>query len=474
MKKIILNLLLISTLNFAAKAQLVIDSVSILNTCLDCDSINVIPLPSSYGSLYIGVSGGASPYTYSLTGAHSANTTPLITSSTNGITNSYNSLCQDTYTLIVTDNNGDSLIYNFSTIPPPSPTLTIDSVSVKPDSTNNPDAGFIELHVTTNADSVFYLIEDEFNTLNLGTLGGWQASPIFDSLPGGFNYKVFVDIYPKIVPNCGTGISSSTNLLLIYVPVLCANDGYAFFDTESFGCAGDTMLFTDFSNPGGGFNNFIIDYFWNYGDGSSSSNFGSTEHIYTTAGTYFVSLQISTVEGCVYFHEELITINPIPTPGFTQTDDGAGLYSFTNTSSSLTDSAATYIWDFGDGNTSTAINPNHQYAAPGTSYVCLTASSFNCEDVHCDSISYQNTVGVNKINNQHHWGLHPNPVEDYLTITNITSTISKIEIIDITGKTIKSISSNAHKIDVIDLHKGFYFIRIATDDVEMTKKFVKQ
>jgi len=47
-----------------------------------------------------------------------------------------------------------------------------------------------------------------------------------------------------------------------------------------------------------------------------------------------------------------------------------------------------WMWDFGDGNTSTMQNPTHTYATTGTYTVCLTASS-NCgADSTCQSVTY--------------------------------------------------------------------------------------
>ena len=43
--------------------------------------------------------------------------------------------------------------------------------------------------------------------------------------------------------------------------------------------------------------------------------------------------------------------------------------SFSNLST--TETATTYVWDFGDGTTSTAVNPNHIYEMSGTYVVSL-------------------------------------------------------------------------------------------------------
>lgn len=51
--------------------------------------------------------------------------------------------------------------------------------------------------------------------------------------------------------------------------------------------------------------------------------------------------------------------------------------SFTN----LSQSATSYFWDFGDGNTSTATNPQHTYQDAGTYSVELSAINQECEAV---------------------------------------------------------------------------------------------
>jgi PKD repeat protein len=58
-------------------------------------------------------------------------------------------------------------------------------------------------------------------------------------------------------------------------------------------------------------------------------------------------------------------------PNFTFASAGCGnTYNFTNTSTS-TVGIASYLWDFGDGTTSTATSPSKTYVQPGTYYVTL-------------------------------------------------------------------------------------------------------
>ncbi|MCI5058791.1 MAG: PKD domain-containing protein, partial [Flavobacteriales bacterium] len=49
--------------------------------------------------------------------------------------------------------------------------------------------------------------------------------------------------------------------------------------------------------------------------------------------------------------------------------------------------ATSWLWDFGDGNTSTQQNPTHNYAVGGTYTVCLTATNSCGTDSTCQSVS---------------------------------------------------------------------------------------
>nr|WP_294938289.1 PKD domain-containing protein [uncultured Flavobacterium sp.] len=65
-------------------------------------------------------------------------------------------------------------------------------------------------------------------------------------------------------------------------------------------------------------------------------------------------------------------------PDFTITNSSgcAGTFSFTNTATSV-NGIASYLWNFGDGSTSTAASPTHTYATTGTYYATLTVTDGN-------------------------------------------------------------------------------------------------
>jgi len=141
--------------------------------------------------------------------------------------------------------------------------------------------------------------------------------------------------------------------------------------------AGLTVTFTNSSTGGGG-----ATYSWDFGDGNTSTATSPT-HTYATNGTYTVCLTIT--DGCATdTYCQPITVGcPFPTPAFSYVTTGATV-SFTNSSTAGT--GALYLWDFGDGNTSTATDASNTYATDGTYTVCLVVSDVCGSDSTCQSV----------------------------------------------------------------------------------------
>jgi len=138
-----------------------------------------------------------------------------------------------------------------------------------------------------------------------------------------------------------------------------------------------------------------VSWTWDFGDGNLG--FGqTTTHTYIQDTLATPVLVIEDTAGCTVAipANDSILVRPRPIPQFTvsqqQTCEGEAL-TFTNQTSSQIP-VISYQWDFGDGNTSTATNPQHSYAAPGTYTIQLTAINLNgC----IDSISSAVPISVN-------------------------------------------------------------------------------
>ncbi len=107
--------------------------------------------------------------------------------------------------------------------------------------------------------------------------------------------------------------------------------------------------------------------------------------------TYFVDIwPYATYCGSYYLESSFM---PAPIPGFTTSQNLMNVLC-TNTSQNAT----SYQWNFGDGSTSTQVNPSHTYAAPGVYEITLTAYNHFGND---KMTSYAEFDGIQKIDGTH-------------------------------------------------------------------------
>ncbi|MFH1320337.1 MAG: PKD domain-containing protein [Bacteroidota bacterium] len=161
--------------------------------------------------------------------------------------------------------------------------------------------------------------------------------------------------------NCSSGLvdtSNSITVTVVGIPVIsCTADSFITGEPTYFSAS---VIF-------GGLPPFT--YIWNFGDAMMGSG-DSVAHIYLNAGTYLAQVEVVDSNGCSGSCNNLVTLSSTLTADFTaSTFNGCAplLVDFTNTSID----AITYLWDFGDGNTSIFENPNHTYINPGTYTVTL-------------------------------------------------------------------------------------------------------
>lgn len=179
------------------------------------------------------------------------------------------------------------------------------------------------------------------------------------------NYSITMTVFDE--NGCEATIVESN---LIYFPDPINPD---FSATPRSAC--QLPLTTQFTNLTNHRNNF--EYSWDFGDGNTSTD-QDPQHTYSAFGTYTVTLTVTDSQtNCseVMTKTDYINLGDFVTFEYELVDNGdCGIteVQFTNLTPGTINSI---LWDFGDGNTSTQVNPRHIYAVPGCYTPTLTITT---------------------------------------------------------------------------------------------------
>ncbi len=124
-----------------------------------------------------------------------------------------------------------------------------------------------------------------------------------------------------------------------------------------------------------------VAYTWNFGDGSPNSTATKPTYTYSTPGVYKLMLIATNNTTCPDTVIHLIEIANPPKATFTANQvSGCTLISPTFQNASI--NASSYLWDFGDGTTSTQKNPTHSFNYVNSPYtITLTVTGeYGCTD----------------------------------------------------------------------------------------------
>ncbi|MBS1509873.1 MAG: PKD domain-containing protein [Bacteroidetes bacterium] len=152
-------------------------------------------------------------------------------------------------------------------------------------------------------------------------------------------------------------------------------------------CDAATIAFSDSSVS----NDVITGYAWDFGDGFTSSQQHPT-HAYAAPGLYYPKLVVSTQMGCTDSMTNIAPVKIVSSPQAVVNNTGSGCTPLTVTySGSLLvpdTSAIQWVWNFGNGQSSTVQNPApQQYTVAGTYTALLIATnSSGCKDTVTQTI----------------------------------------------------------------------------------------
>ncbi len=207
-----------------------------------------------------------------------------------------------------------------------------------------------------------------------------------------------------------------------------------------------------------------VTYLW------SPTNETQSQINVTNPGIYTLTV----TSACGSFTDTIEVVNyPAAVADFSLANSYGLAALLTNTSSN----GLSYHWDFGDGATSTDMNPHHQYTTDGQYTITLTVYGL------CDTVTTTQVYDAVALDNEEilfqELSLYPNPATDVLNlqIPNANTELFQMDILDITGKVLsvhKNVSGSNHSVDVHMLQPGVYQLKITSNNGSKTLPFVKK
>ncbi len=308
---------------------------------------NIACYGNASGTIDVTVTGGSAPYTYSWNGG--ASTTQDL----------YN-VVSGTYYIVVTDAVGCSSSASYSVVQP-SAALNASYVT-SPVSCYGGANGSVTLSISGG--TVPYAIQ-----WANGATAAFQ-----NGLPAG-NYPIQITDAAGCTFNLVAVVTQPQPLVSNFT-----------FDATS-GCSPLTINFTSTSQ---GTPTACV---WDFGNGQTSNECGTTSYTYDTPGCYTVSLTINSGTGCSSIHtvDSAICVLPTPTAAFSYVTSPDVYYSGEVSFNNLSSAAETYTWIFGDlSPNSTDENVDHSYPhfADTTYDVMLIAKDSNgCVDTVINKVT---------------------------------------------------------------------------------------
>jgi gliding motility-associated-like protein len=214
----------------------------------------------------------------------------------------------------------------------------------------------------------------------------------------------FLEVQKTAINNCDSEVKSGwVYVIAAPTPELTVSAIYT-----NIKCPGDatgiaTAIVTGGTEP--------YSYLWNTSPVQTSSTVSGL-----VAGTYIVTItdrngRLATLHVTIDFE------NSLPAVDYTSSLSGLNTYSFINASTN----AMSYIWDFGDGQISTSVNPIHVYATSGTYTVKLTVSNSCGTDlirraITIPELEFFNGFSPNGDDQNDNWNI---PVLNYYPVNSV-------------------------------------------------------
>jgi uncharacterized repeat protein (TIGR01451 family) len=275
----------------------------------------------------------------------------------------------------------------------------------------------------------------------LGASGGSVGNWLRATLPCTASVSIVNDHYRIITSTQGVdspvGVPVSFDTLAPTIEVEVAH-------TPGHIVVSDTVLFTATASTDG----TPLSYQWDLDDGASGAGLHAS-HTYTRDGAYTVVF--TATDGCGYHGVASATVTVSPpdlVAGFDYAPKPADIMAgdaVTFSEASTTDGPdiVSWLWDFGDGETSTEQHPVHTYTEVGTHTVSLEvidALGYHDGEVAADLVMVSPRFGVAKM-----WAgnrVAGTVVTYTLTVTNLGSTMASVDVSDTVPSTLSDVHTD--------------------------------
>jgi len=221
-------------------------------------------------------------------------------------------------------------------------------------------------------------------------------------------------------------------------------------------------------------------FIWDFGDGGTDTSRAGA-YRYAVSGTYTITLTVFNDCGDTLSTTQIITACGAPKADWTYSilsPINSGLRIQFDASAS--NNAASYNWDFGDGNTGTGVNPIHIYGTPGLYYRVKLEVTNSCGDQDeweyvLSSISTDEWVLETAIE------IYPNPTSNLVSInwSSQDVQVSTLRLIDARGALMQEYPlspTNREEpfvMSLSNLQSGLYFIVIDSNKGEIRAPIIK-
>ena len=271
-----------------------------------------------------------------------------------------------------------------------------------------------------------------------------------------------------VTNDCGTDVTTQTVVVAEGLP------NAEFSISETSGCAPLVVNLTDLTT--GDPSSWLWTVSNNNGVNLTSTD-QNPEFILTEAGVYTITLEATNSAGSTTeVRSDVVTVFVAPTAiaSITSTVDATVQFEAT-----LTD-ADSFLWDFGDGNTSTIEDPLHTYDVNGTFTITLTATNDCGQAVETLTVDIM-VSSVGELPEAAEFKLFPNPTSGEVTwiLRGVPTEQVTLVVTDVLGREVKreqlgAASAFQQNLYLTNWAPGTYVVRIVAESYEHQVRVVKQ